>query len=301
MRHSAHIAIGLCLLVGCQAPFGSDRHDLIGDRVAAVLVSPAGGPPGTTIVVNAALTVDGRLWSDEPVDLAWAWADSVADVTTLTASDAVETGSDVSLRIPSQGAVLGLVATFPSGFVEYAAFEFSDVATLPIALTTPPTDLTTVAADDIIAVDVPDYDGRIRYMSAGGRGTFVETSATAADLIIAEIVFDGGDEESREQTPDGPLTVLALGLGTGNTVRTQDLWVGTPPAGVWLTDGRFLPSDVDVSLGQDVRLGVDDDAPWGLRITAVRTSESADILDLDDLLLGRALRADFDGLWMQLP
>ena len=240
MRHRAPIAIGLCLLMGCQDPFGSDRHDLLGDRIAAILASPAGGPPGTTVVVNTALVVDGRLWSDEPVDLAWAWTDSVADVTTLTADDAVESGSDASLRIPSQGAVLGLVATFPSGFVEYAAFELSDVATLPAPISTALTPQTTVANDDVIPVDVPDYDGRIRYMSAGGRGTFVETSATAADLTIAEVVFDDGEEESREQTEEGALTILALGLGNGNAVRTQDLWVGTPPTGIWLADGRFL-------------------------------------------------------------
>jgi hypothetical protein len=287
--------------VGCQDPFGSDRHDLLGDRVAAIVASPAGGPPGTTITVNAALNVDGRLWSDESVELAWAWTETVADVTTLTPGDAVETGTDASLRIPSQGAVLALVATFPSGFVEYAALEMSDTASLPSPLTTPFTDATVVASDDIITVDVPDYTGRIRYMSAGGRGTFVETSATAADLTIAEVVFDDGEEESREATPQGALTVLALGLGDGNTVRAQDLWVGTPPAGIWLTDGRFLPSDVDATPGQDVQLGSDDDAPWGLRITAVRPTENAATLDLDDLLFGRVLRADLDGQWVQLP
>jgi hypothetical protein len=301
MRHRAPIAIGLYLLAGCQDPFGSDRHDLLGDRVAAVLASPAGGPAGTTVVVNAALTVDGRLWSDEPVDLAWAWTDSVADVTTLSASDAVETGVDASLRIPSAGAVLGLVATFPSGFVEYAALEMSDLATLPVPLSAPLTDATTVVRDDIVEVDVPGYDGRIRYMSVGGRGTFVETSATAADLTIAEIVFDDAEEQSRTQTEEGALTILALGLGNGNALRAQDLWVGTPPPGIWLADGRFLPSDVDVIPGQDVRLGVDDDASWGLRITAVRSSEGTDTLDLDDVMTGRFQRYDYDGRWVQLP
>ena len=62
-----------------------------------------------------------------------------------------------------------------------------------------------------------------------------------------------------------------------------------------------MPSDLDISEAQDVQLSTDDDAPWGLRITAVRPSENADELDLDDLLLGRATRADFDGRWVQLP
>lgn len=301
MQCRAPIALCLPLLVACQAPFGSDRHDLLGDRVAAVLASPSGGPPGTTVVVNAALVVDGKLWSDVPVDLVWAWTDSVTNAASLTVEDAVDTGPDARLRIPSDGAVLALMATFPSGFVEHAALEMSAEATAPPRIDDVLTPATTVEQDDLVTVDVPEFDGRVRYMSTGGRGTFVETSATAAELTIAEITFDDGEEDSRTPTPDGPLTILALGLGDGNTVRAQDLWVGTAPRGVWLGDGHFLPSDVDVADGQNVQLSADDDAPWGVRIGAVREASQATVLTLDDLIVGRTLRSELDGSWVDLP
>ena len=122
--------------------------------------------------------------------------------------------------------------------------------------------------------------------------------ADLADLVVAEVVYDDGEEEERTPTPDGVLQVFGLALGDGNAWRVEDLWVGTPPEGVFLDDGRFLPSDVPVGSGPvEVRLGLDDGAPWGLRIEQTRPPEGATRLDLDLLVTQEVLRSELVGTW----
>ena len=60
--------IVLLALVGCQAPFGSDRHRLEGFRIAGVQLTTV---DATSLQAAPLLVVEGRLWSDAPTDLAW--------------------------------------------------------------------------------------------------------------------------------------------------------------------------------------------------------------------------------------
>ena len=83
----------------CQEPFGTDRHDLVGFRIAAVGVSPA--LDGETVRPRAAMIVDDRPWSEVPVEFTWFWVDDPDDVPTLdplSVADAV--GPEPELVVP---------------------------------------------------------------------------------------------------------------------------------------------------------------------------------------------------------
>lgn len=307
MRRLLAVTATLAALIACQEPFGASRYDLVDDRVAALIVEPPGAAPGTFVRASAALSVAGRPWSDEPVDLRWSWVGSVAEVGALDAeSPAHALGPSPALRVPPGAgpAYLALLATFPGGFTERA---FIEVPREPVPALPPLTGLApsarVVAADEVVELeagfaDPVDPAPRLRWMSTGGRGTFVERTRTAADWLAAEVRFDDGEEESREPTPEGPVTVLALAIGdgAGNAVRAEDLWLGEAPVGAWLADGRFLPAEAPVGPGAwDATLVADDEAPWGLALADVAPAAGAPPLDLDALLTGRALRAELVG------
>ena len=93
----------LALLAACQAPFGADRHDLVGFRVAAIDADPV--RDGGTTTARIAMIVDGRPFSHAPVDLAWyllADPDELLDIDPLSEADGVgpepEPGAGVHLR-----------------------------------------------------------------------------------------------------------------------------------------------------------------------------------------------------------
>ena len=287
----------LLAAAACQEPFGVARQDLVGDRVAALTVRD--GTDGS-VQASSALVVDGHLWSDTPVTLDWFQVASLDDAADRDVPDPVASGPVVSIPRNAEAPVLALRATFPSGAEEWAAIELAD------ALDDPPdaSGLTLSAqqttADDVVALTL-DAPVRARFMTVGGRGTVRESTVSTADLIIAEVVYDDGEEESRSATEDGVLQVMGLAIGNGNDWVVKDAWVGPVPTGAWLSSGQFLISDRPLLAGTfEAQLTADDDAPWGLRIAATRDLTDAPALDLMSLVDGTSLRSDLDGHWVQV-
>lgn len=282
-------------LFACQAPFGTDRHDLVGFRVAAIAVPPAAA--GATLVPEAAIVVDGRTWSDDPVDLLWYWvpsADAVLSIDPVTPIDGF--GPAPSLVVPADPAILALRAVHGAdeelAFIEIAPPPpvldrvFSVGAeSLPLAmdalegpelllearqeLTASPLD--TIEPGDIVRLtaNVAD-DPLVRWMATAG--TFFELERQVADWAAGDLTLDGDQIEDGWTVLDpGPVTFIALALGNpGETAFSAvDLTVGPHGDGV-IVNGRLLPTDValDLAPGDGVAgtLVADDDSPTGLAL-----------------------------------
>jgi hypothetical protein len=240
------------LLAACLEPFGADRHDLVGFRIAAVSVPPA--EEGDLVVPRAAVVVDGRAWSDRPVDLAWYWVDDPDDVVAidpLTLADAA--GASPLLTVPDRP-ILAVVAR--RGSEDRRAFL--ELARPPATITAPTAlhvDPATVEPGGTARIEA-ETDGLVRWMATGG--TFTEVDAQTTDWTA-----DG----------DGPVTVLALALGEPGeaTFAATEVHVGEPGPGLWVA-GRWLPTDVPVpaASGDTVRgtLLADDASPVGVRLTS---------------------------------
>lgn len=285
--------------LACQAPFGAQRQELVGDRIAAVWLEPN----GDEALAHAAIVVDGAVWSDAEVDLAWTWLDGV-DVRDLPADHVPDaTGPRPRLTVPDGGGTLGLVATFPEGVVREAVLDmpeglqargtFTGIDVAEVTFTAPEGEdlvlsLETregaptrdVAFTEPVARDgwlrlTPRYDSdptRTRTRWMGTAGTFLELDTDVVDLNPATIELDDFEIVSSEPGPRGPLTLLALGLDElgGNTVGVRDLWVGDdPPTGTWIA-GRWVAIDTDPGLVEgDWVTGtvlLDDDATAGFRL-----------------------------------
>src|SRR5262245_20118336 len=131
-------------LAACQAPFGTDRHDLVGFRVAAMALAPA--QPGGRVTPAVALIVDGHAWSDDPVELRWFWVDGEDAALSLDPSTPEEdTGPAPTLTVPADRTTLALIARH--GDDEYRAFStvapgpptyggplFLSIGTLPLTV-----------------------------------------------------------------------------------------------------------------------------------------------------------------------
>ena len=126
-RAGVRCGFGLVLLMGCQAPFGSDRHRLEDFRIAGVQLEAV---DATTLQASPLLVVDGRLWSDAPTDLAWVWLDEDDDPATWTGrADAA--GTWPTLQIPQGGGRLLLVAISPDGTSRRAVARVDDTLQSP--------------------------------------------------------------------------------------------------------------------------------------------------------------------------
>ncbi|MBW2255786.1 MAG: hypothetical protein JRI25_14460 [Deltaproteobacteria bacterium] len=319
----------LLVIAGCQEPFGSDRHDLEGDRIAAMAVDPAGAPGGDSIAARVALSVDSRPWSDEPVALDWHWledddAHAVADLE--PGDDADGLGPAPTLTVPEgEGTVrLALVAAFPSGRVRRAFLDLKRdaehtpprLAGLSFAPVGP------VSPGDVLTVEATLEDSQastpmVRWMTVRGRGTFTEQDRLTALWEAAEVVMDDDEVVSRDLLEVGPVTLLALAITEAgdNDFLVEDLWVGAAPTGAWTTSGRWLGSDVAPEGAGPWRgtLRAGDDAPTGLRLEDLTaapdltgedpygtgalpcTPPVAGPFDPSWLLESRCLRADLDG------
>jgi hypothetical protein len=319
----------LIVIAGCQEPFGADRHDLEGDRIAAVAVDPAGAPGGAPISTRVALSVESLLWSDDPVVLDWHWledddAHTVADLE--PGEDADGMGPAPTLTMPEgEGLVrLALVAEFPSGRVRRAFLDLergleqstprlSGLAFAPEGPVSPG-DVLTIEAS---FADPQESPPMIRWMTVRGSGTFTELDRTTASWEAAEVVTDDDEVVSRDLLEEGPVTFLALAITErgDNDFLAEDLWVGPAPSGAWTTSGRWLGMDNAPDAPGPWRgtLHSEDDSPTGLRMAGlVAVSE----LTGDDpygtealpcaptvsgpfdptwLLEGRCLRSDLDG------
>jgi hypothetical protein len=310
--------------IACRAPFGADRHDLIGDRIAAVEL--VGATPRVAIVS------DGRLWSDVAPELAWGFVPLGDDdaAAAFVADDAVALGVGPALDVPADGGRLVGLATWPSGEEErffldvpaggpppLPAFEVTvealplDLATLTAADMTVDARAGLVPTDDalvaggvarITAVMASEVDATARFMSAGGAGTWFELDPWVADWVAGDLVLDDEDVVTAEPLAEpavvGGLVLVLDGAGATRW-RSRDWWVGTPEDGVWVA-GRFVPSDVALEAGPvDVVLAPDPAASPGVRVVAVATEAAADLpcagaagFDPEWLLDGRCVVAD---------
>lgn len=277
-------------LAACQVPYGTPRQALVDDRVATLVLHPE--QDGWRVA--AWTMVAGRTWSDAPPELAWSWVD---EPEALDGATPFATGPWPLVRPPAGPTApwLGLVTTFPSGFVERT------VTRVPHAPLAPPAGITLGvlpdrplddATEDVLLVDarlaetaepasfVPEgtwarlealpgqgpAPSRLRWM--GTAGTFLELDTTRTDWAPSALLLDDLDVEGSEPLTPGAVTFLALALDEagGNAVASRDVWVGPPPTGVTLA-GRFVPTDAAVGPGT-VRgtLVADDASPTGIAL-----------------------------------
>ncbi len=300
----------LFLLLACQAPFGADRQDLTGFRVAA-LSAPAAAA-GDPLIPEVAVVVEGRPWSDTPVALHWHWVaptvDAVSMLTPDTPPDAE--GPRPPLVRPSEDARLALVAISPDGEVARAFADPASEAPAwslgPLSLAALPWTVRTLDSDTLdrrarartSPVEAIEADGFLRFTARvdgeaeavtvrwmSTTGTWLELTPDSADWTPGTIELDGSDIETARPGDDGPVTVLALALDREGSAafRAHDLWVGPEPAGVEI-EGRWLAGELPEGRVQ-ATLAADDSSPTGLALVApevVGDEISADPLPCTD-------------------
>lgn len=279
--------IALLALLACQEPFGTDRHDLEGFRIAALSVRPE----GDALVPSPALVVEGRPWSDAPVDLRWYWLDA-PDALAGELPAPAATGPAPRL---TPGRVLGLVATAADGAERRAFLELGEALgaeepivtweALPLrAAEITAADLTLEARAEVAPQSGPVPPGgfarltlspeapRARWMATDG--TFFELDAVTADWAAARLRLDDDEIVAREPLEPGLVTVLGLALGEAPAWTAIDLPVGDPGPGAWV-GGRFLPAEEPVRGEVLATLVADDRSPTGLRLAEVAPLDGA--------------------------
>lgn len=295
----------LALLLACQQPFGTNRHDLEGFRIAALAAEPAGGPSGTSVQPSAAIVVDGQLWSDEPVDLAWYWTDATDAAVRAAAGEPAATGPSPTLSL---GGRLLLVATLDGeerrAFLDlpetadpapalngvdvldldvpYDAWTAADLALEPRAAREgTPTDAIPSGGTARLAARIGTDQPFLRWMSTAG-GTFFELDAVTADWTAGSVTVDDEDVLAGDPVPDGRYALLALALGTrgNNAFAVRDFFVGDAAPGVFAND-RFLPASTSFSATLVRGTLIADDGPSGLAL-ADAVAVTAEDLDPDD-------------------
>ncbi|NCG19071.1 MAG: hypothetical protein GWP91_08670 [Rhodobacterales bacterium] len=270
-------------LFACQDPFGSDRHTLEGNRIAAIEAQF----DGSVVSLRPSLVVDGALWSDATVELAWSWLGP--DDNAATWSEAANiTGPWSPLAAPQHANRVLLLATFPGDDVAKRAVIDLPSTTLGAMVLVP--DALNLHLDSVEAkqlgqdqrlrqetvawtlqepgdllrwtaqIDVAE-DARAHWMSTGG--TWFELAPTIADLALGTLVVDGDEITQADAIEAGWLTVLVSVTQTGaSTWKAADLPVGIDEVGGFVQQ-RWLP---DAQLGlRWVEFVADDAAPMGLR------------------------------------
>jgi len=282
----------LSLLFACQEPFGTDRHDLEGVRIAAVRADVDGGD----ISPRAALVVDGQLWADERVSLAWFRVDDADALQQLSPIEPAHGVGPAPTFERRDTPYVGLIAQFGNGEERRALLQVSEspvsIEALDVAvvdgvdlLTVQPPELTADARagwTTTAAAHVPEAgfarlsvstDAELaptsRWMAVGGSGSFFELDRSTTDWAAGELVVDGDEVVEQVAAEPGPSTILVLAVDGqgGSDFRAQELWIGPPSTGVVTHSGRWLGTDVPVE-GELVRgvLEADDSAPTGLRL-----------------------------------
>lgn len=330
LRRSA-IAVAAAL-VGCQAPFGVDRHDLVEDRIAAITRDAADGAR-----VHVWTVTNGHLWDDGEVDVSWYDApccaltsDEIVSATDAAlAGDAALVGLGRAPMITARAAVV--IARFPSGLTRTAFVELNrpgaaftariDAGTLDAlsfteagpeqlevearsTLTAETTDTLSAGAWARMALTVePEATpARTRWMSTRAELTFLELDDARTDLATGEVVLDDLEIESSTPATDGPVTVLALYFMSGSLpdAEARELWIGEPPAnGMWTARSRWLPlgDALDVAAGSTIAgtLVADDTSPVGVRLDDPHTAVDGDV---NDAAAACVRAGDFDPTWL---
>lgn len=271
----------LVALLGCQEPFGADRHDLRGFRVAALTASVEEG----VVRPRVALIADGRPWSAAPVQLDWAFVDEPGDAVLEPAP--VDSGPDVAL--PVGGARLTLHAHDGDASV-WAELDLEARTQLELRIGVERTEqqaaglgieeLTQEARADWatspgrsvepggflrLRVEGAPASALGRFMATGD-GTWFELDGSVADWAAAEVTVDD-EEVAVEPVEAGTYSMVVLSVdATSSGFAATEAHVGPVPDGVWVS-GRFLPGTAG-SGRQWVTLEADDTAPSGLRIAS---------------------------------
>ena len=301
MRSLLTVSI-LFAIIGCQQPFGSDRHDLDGFRILGLHTTPAGGITGDRIEPRAHFVVDGHLWADQSIEQYWFWMDT-SDPSVLAAKTkemANATGAAPELFIPYRNAILGLLAIHPDGtenrsFLAIPATQADNKDHGTILTFQTSQMLSTLSAEDLEIATRSEWDlvqsatfdndsfgrlemyfntaeqqaYRVRWMSTMPFGTFFETTSSATDWAPASVTVDDDEVSVSNSISGGPQTFAALILDENapRTVQYQDVWVGPSTSGIWI-DGRWYPADTAIEYTglATVEFAKENDTPNGLRI-----------------------------------
>jgi len=323
------------LSLACQEPFGTDRHDLVGLRVAGISVRATGAE---SVALRVAAVVEGRPWSQEPLDLTW------HDATGLTVDEISELGVDGGIasgpapEIAGTGpGTLALVARDPSNQAVWrGTVELPHVLELgadPVSVG-PIEALSTqqgLDADQAGTLDLdarrdwsigeqtdqvepgrwarlqaPSTDGvRVRWMSTQPGGTFLEVDDQRTDWIAATYVRDDDELEDVQLEAEGWRTLLALGLDPerdgANGWSARELFVGrNVPTGLFTPSGRFLPATLPDEPGTHVqgRLVADPTSPSGLALQDALAVPATTDPGTDDLPCRAPVSGPFDPDWL---
>ena len=254
----------LTLLIACQEPFGTDRHVLEGDRIAAVAVSRV----ADEVTLTPALLVDGHLWSDDAVTIEQVAGDGRVDLTVTFPSGAVR---QAFAEVPDAEGTLAITDVGLS-VVDGLAFDTALPADLTrevrLGLTASPASVVPLGAfARLTATTDAAPTPLLRWMGAGG-GQFFELDEVRADWATGALVFDDDEVVSRTPRAAGVEGMLALALGGDGTTtwRAFDLCVGEV---IGLdVNGRRLPIDATPAPGfWRGTLVADDTVPAGLGLS----------------------------------
>lgn len=262
------------LLFACQEPFGTDRHVLEGDRIAAVAVAR----DGDDVTLTPALLVDGHLWSDDAVTVERVDGDGRVDLTVTFPSGAVR---QAFAEVPAADGALAITAVgvgVVDGLAVDAVLPADVTRDVRLALTEAPAAAVPLGAFARLTATVEAAEPPfLRWMGAGG-GQFFELDATRADWATGVLVFDDEEVVSRTPRAAGVEGMLALALGADGTTawRAFDVCVGDV---VGLdVNGRRLPIDGTPEAGfLQGTLVADDSVPAGLGLSGAFPVQVVDL------------------------
>ncbi|MBN2799044.1 MAG: hypothetical protein JXX28_07840 [Deltaproteobacteria bacterium] len=297
-------------LLACQQPFGIDRHDLEGTRVAALRArtTSEGGVP--VVHPEAVFVQGGRLWADEAPAMVWGWVETPDALGALGAGwEGDVQGPAPALPLDEDAGWIGLIASTADGAISRAALRYPVEARPelgPIAVSrVDDLTLSTLEAADLeaeargawaVTPEGPLQPGDIallgaslaegqwtRWMALDGAGTFAELDAERSHWIAGEVDLDAIDTATRSPVDPGVVSFLTLALDPsgGSDFALWDLAVGDAPTGLFTATGRFLATDTQVS-GPWVSgtLVADDTAHSGLRLEGTAHAAPPDPVQL---------------------
>lgn len=312
----------------CQAPFGSDRHDVETDRIVAITTADGDLRP--------VLALDGRLGRNADASFTWYL---LTDGAPIPPADAGVTPWSTEPTVAASPGTYGLRVTFPSGTVREAVLTLQTtsgpvtggIALEQVGLPFAPMDdeeaLTAAARAGATpsalsgaappgtwvrarADVVPEATDRVRWMQQGPADavgvTFLELDATTTDIALGALVLDDLAIDESIPADPGVRTLLALVLGPlgAHSLVARDLEVGAGD-GTWVRwSDALLPADVRATSAGTATLRADDATPLGLRAEAVEIGVdevpeappcAGNARPLTALLDGRCSAADLDG------
>jgi hypothetical protein len=318
----------LLCLAGCQEPFGTDRHDLVGVRIAALTVEHA----QDGMAMHAAVVLDGNTWADDRPQLSWHQVsdDAASEVAALAHEGAIATGPSPVLDLQA-GDYVALVLTH-GDVTRRALVELPEASGVPltgVSITSSPYTVQDVTAEQMEleerrslapgeAVDSVEPGGfvrlalvheqtsdvpRARWMLTAPGGTFYELQRTTTDWSAGSVVVDDDEVEERTIDESGPRTVVVLATDheLSNAWVARDFFVGEAGAGMFTSSGRWIAGDLPDAPFVSLVLAADDGSPSGLGAVdamAVEPGDGADPYGTESLDCGGLTVGPFDPTWL---